>query len=420
LNTYLLFIDRAYHHLLRQHGKFGFIVPNNCLTIDSFQPFRKFLLENAGQLSVVNIFDKVFDEANVNNCILTFTKTCADTITLAEMNGEILDTVGTFPAQDFVQNQCIINISMVKRPEIARLMEKIEKNAVSLISYAKIKCGLGAYGHGDGIPPQTHEMIQNRIYHSKIKNGQNWFKYIDGEDVKRFFLGWSRCEYLKWGKHLREPRSDWGLFSTPRILVRQIPSPSPYCINACFTDEVILNDRNSMNIVYMKTSPLFLLAVLNSRLMSFWFVHKFDKLQRGIFPQFKVKELALFPIPVCNKPKQKRLISLAGKMLALNADIQTRRQRFLRRLSDNFSRVRITQVLKQFDELEFKQLTAELRKQKIEVLFKKQDELEEYFFEYQTQCRDLSRQIADTDSEIDRLVYEIYSLTDDEIKMIEG
>ncbi|MDR3234207.1 MAG: N-6 DNA methylase, partial [Planctomycetaceae bacterium] len=30
LNTYLLFIDRAYHHLLRQHGKFGFIVPNNC------------------------------------------------------------------------------------------------------------------------------------------------------------------------------------------------------------------------------------------------------------------------------------------------------------------------------------------------------------------------------------------------------
>jgi len=40
----------------------------------------------------------------------------------------------------------------------------------------------------------------------------------------------------------------------------------------------------------------FLLGVINSRLMSFWFEKKFDKLQRKIFPQFKVDELGSFPI----------------------------------------------------------------------------------------------------------------------------
>jgi hypothetical protein len=416
LNTYLLFIDRAYHHLLRQHGKFGFIVPNNCLTIDSFQPFRKFLLENTGHLGIVNIFDKVFDDANVDNCILTFTKTESNDISLGEMNGEEIKLVGTFPAESFAHDQYIINISMVKRPEIAGLMKKIEKNNQTLGELSVIKSGLQAYEVGKGNPPQSLKMKNERVYHHQKQIGNNYYRYLDGKDVCRYKLNWGGT-WLKYGNNLASPRNK-RIFTEPRILVRQIPSKEPYCIQAIFTQEIMLNDRNSNNIFDFKLDPLYILSILNSRLISFWFVHKFDKFQRGIFPQFKVKELALFPIPVCNKPKQKRLISLADKMLALNADIQTRRQRFLRRLSDNFSRVRITQVLKQFDELEFKQLTAELRKQKIKVLFKKQDELEEYFFEYQTQCRDLSRQIADTDNEIDRLVYELYGLTDDEIQII--
>ena len=34
--------------------------------------------------------------------------------------------------------------------------------------------------------------------------------------------------------------------------------------------------------------------------------------------------------------------------------------------------------------------------------------------------RALQRQIADTDRRIDRLVYDLYGLTDDEIKIVEG
>ena len=70
-----------------------------------------------------------------------------------------------------------------------------------------------------------------------------------------------------------------------------------------------------MNIIDIKCHPLFLLAVLNSHPISFWFAHKFGKLQRGLFPQFKINELASFPIPSCGKEQEKQLAELANKIM---------------------------------------------------------------------------------------------------------
>src|SRR6267143_1500834 len=84
-------------------------------------------------------------------------------------------------------------------------------------------------------------MKRGRVYHSTRQIDKNYMKYFDGKDVCRYYLGWSG-EYLKYGDNLAAPRKDFRLYSTPRILVRQIPAKRPYCVHACFTDEVALND----------------------------------------------------------------------------------------------------------------------------------------------------------------------------------
>lgn len=71
-----------------------------------------------------------------------------------------------------------------------------------------------------------------------------------------------------------------------------------------------------MNIINIAIKPQLVLAVLNSRLMTYWFIHKFGKMQRGIFPQFKVNELAIFPIPMSFGPHEKRLMELVDSILA--------------------------------------------------------------------------------------------------------
>jgi hypothetical protein len=164
-----------------------------------------------------------------------------------------------------------------------------------LKDFVLIKTGLKAYQKGKGNPKQSDFEKDNRIFHSKEALNSEYLKYLQGKDVKRYSIEWSG-EYLKYGKHLAEPRNNFDLFSAERILVRQIPSKPPYCINACFVEETLLNDINSMNIINFNANPKYILSILNSKLISFWFVHKFGKMQRGIFPQFKINELEIFPI----------------------------------------------------------------------------------------------------------------------------
>jgi len=318
INLYPLFIEKG-TNLLKNNGILCYITPNNWLTLNTNKKLRQFILKQSN-INILNFYKRVFKSADVDAAIVSFKKsnseiTC-ENIELAEWEKEYT-FICEIEKEKFINSKdFIINIEALKGNKTFDLLNKIEDNGVPLSTFAKVKCGLGAYGNGDGIPPQTKEMIKNRVYHSKNKEGDDWYEYIEGEDVKRYECSWNKQEYLKYGKHLREPRNDWNLFSTPRILVRQIPSPLPYCINACYVEETLLNDRNSMNIVYIKVSPLYLLGILNSRLISYWFFHKFGKLQRGIFPQFKINELTQFPIPNISNKKQQTIISIVNKILS--------------------------------------------------------------------------------------------------------
>src|SRR5699024_12396856 len=71
--TYLLFIELSYH-LLKEGGWLAFIVPNTCLTIDSFKKMRRFLLNNTGNLKIINRYDRMFSEADVDTCFIIFQK----------------------------------------------------------------------------------------------------------------------------------------------------------------------------------------------------------------------------------------------------------------------------------------------------------------------------------------------------------
>ena len=105
-----------------------------------------------------------------------------------------------------------------------------------------------------------------------------------------------------------------------RILVRQIPNQLPYCINACYTNENTVNDNNSM-IIKIKDANYnikFILALLNSKLLSKWFADYFGKLSRKIFPQFKINELKIFPIKEYSN--QKIFVSLVDYILLLKSE----------------------------------------------------------------------------------------------------
>jgi hypothetical protein len=363
LNTYSLFTERCYD-LLKQKGRLGFIIPNNWLTIGTFAEYRKFILSETGANVIVNNLFKVFDAANVDTSLLTFVKITPSQVCLYESTRpEVYSHIADVAASALL-SEPIIQFEKYKNVGSVPIVEKINSCSVTLKDIATVKSGLKAYETGKGTPKQTDKMKENRVYHSREKQDDSYRPYLEGADVKRYTLDWSGS-FLKYGRNLAAPRKP-ELFEGERILVRQIPSQPPYCINACIVDGDYVNDINSM-IIYHNQCPLnYLLAILNSRLVSWWFVITFNKFQRKTFPQFKVNELEQFPIPSVSSESSvvKNLSSLADQMLAL----------------------------------------------------KKREAAETV---PQTQAM-LSRQVAALDRAIDREVYKLYDLTDEEIAIVEG
>ena len=187
---------------------------------------------------------------------------------------------------------------------------------------ATVSTGLKAYQIGKGKPEQTEKVKKERQFHSQKQIDKTYLPYLEGVDVKRYELGWSG-EYLSYGDWLAEPRKSVP-FQGARILVRQIPSPYPHCVNGVFTSEKYLNDINSMVIFEpVKEYDLkYILSIINSKLISHWFVRAFDKFQRKIFPQFKVNELARFPIFPATEAEQKKLILLVDKIMKLKNELR--------------------------------------------------------------------------------------------------
>ena len=115
---------------------------------------------------------------------------------------------------------------------------------------------------------------------------------------------------------------------------------------------------------------------------------------------------------------QQYLADLTDSQMQHVSQLHDKRSRFLRKLSNNFEGLKITTALQQFDQMDFKGLVAELKKQKIHIPIKEQDEWEDDFNERVAECQELTGQIAQADKEIDNRVCNLYGLSEEEREIL--
>lgn len=417
LNTYVIFIEKALQ-LLQDGGWFGYIVPNTWLTIESFSGVRKKLFEIAGNIKIVNIYDKVFTDANVDSCLLIFKKGGNDSVELAEFQDGFFKYVGTYKKSFFEKKNYIINISLAKQKGLTEILDKIRDRSSVLSEYATVSTGLKVYQAGKGKPPQSEEMKKQRVFHSKTKKDGTYVKYLEGQDVDRYKLSWSG-EYLSYGDWVAEPRYSIK-FDEPRILIRQIPSHPPYCIKGTYTEQLLLNDINSMVVYNFKedVDPKYLLGILNSRITSFWFQHTFDKMQRKTFPQFKVKELQTFPVPNADKKQTDNIAALVDKITALKGQLTKEGAVSLKLLEKEYG-IKASKKLERFYELDWENFYDEMVKQKAKLTLSQKEDVMNWFNDKRQELGKLQTNISEINKMLDSAIYELYGLTDDEIALVE-
>src|SRR5690606_36598008 len=115
---------------------------------------------------------------------------------------------------------------------------KLKKNTIILDQLVDIKAGLQAYELGKGDPKQTREDVTNRIYDFTSKIDEFTYSYLEGKDVQRYFQG-PNSSFLKYGRNLAAPRTI-NIFSSPKIIVREITGTHPHSLIACYSEELVL------------------------------------------------------------------------------------------------------------------------------------------------------------------------------------
>ena len=416
-DTYFVFYAKALDEIVKPSGLLGFITPNTWKLIDAAQQFRyKLLNTNYFVYKVAQHLNKVFADATVD-CDTMFVQTniTSKNIHIDFLQGHEIIRSHSIP-QKKLGEQRFYNLFLTETDYT--LKDKILKGSYLVKDELVIKNGVKPYEKGKGTPPQTAETMKTKPFTSEIKIDDTFSPLIGGSYFNRYRLIWNNDYWIKYGEWLAAPREKDTFDAKEKLIFRQTSD----CIVGTIIGEGYIM-RNNTHIVLNKDDSIYdlryVLTCLNSKLINYYY-WTINPEKGEAMAEVKAFHLGLLPIKRIPLSDQQPFIALADTMLSLNAQLQQKRSHFLRRLQENFENVKITVTLETFDTLQFADFVKELKKQKIKLTLPQQDEWEDYFGQYKSECNRISEEIAETDKKIDSLVYELYGLTEEEIKVVEG
>ncbi len=139
-----------------------------------------------------------------------------------------------------------------------------------------------------------------------------------------------------------------------------------------------------------------------------------------MFAEVKKVNLSKLPVKKITISDQQPFIEKADLMLSLNKELQETSQKFQRTLQRKFDLAELPGKLQEWYQLSYADFIKELGKKKIKLSLAQEAEWEEYFVHEAKRAQELKATIGVTDKAIDQMVYELYGLTEDEIKIVEG
>ena len=455
-DLYCLFTERGYN-LLKPGGLQSFIMPNKWMLVSYGKELRRFMAKSNLQ-QIINFGDvQFFDEATIYVCIFVTRKgnergkeVQALSLNQKTYHGDFLQEVpeqlANYPATIFGEKEWII------QPKAHfNILQKMQNGTalkeMPISIYRGILTGYNDAFFIDGATkdkliaedPKSAELIKpllrGRDIQAWVSTNEDLYIINTHNGVKDSGIPPVDInDYQSIKKHLDQyidkltKRGDKGEtpynlrncayleeFSKPKIVYPNMTSVFPFCYDnsGVLTNQKCFFITTKANDSFLK----FLTAIFNCKLCKLWIWYNCPELQGGTREISKVYfENFRIPIDVDQQP----LADLTDLQMKQVEQLQSKRSRFQRRLNDNLEGVKITTTLQQFDHLTFAEFLKELKKQKIQLSFKEQDNWEGYFNDCQAECQELTAQIAATDREIDNRVFDLYGLTEEEREIVMG
>lgn len=318
---YYYFIQLSYA-LLKDGGILSFIIPNTWL----FNYFaRSYRVEQLNKWEIRELLDcsnfNIFQSVTVRNSVVTMQKKKDGGSAIGYRNSSpanSFDTLVAEPLQTIKREELLeVNqnwaLAFSRSPKMIGLVKKITNMGRPLIEFfSESSQGLIAYDKYKG---QKKEIIESRAFHFfEYKDGLK--KWLWGEDVNRYSVMWNQKEYIDYCEGLANPRQP-KFFVGKRLLIREITNPSIY---AAITDVECYNDPS---ILIIKDSNKYslevLLAIMNSRLATFYHFNHSPKATKGAFPKILVGDIRTFPLPNITEANRNTLETIVKSIMEKKA-----------------------------------------------------------------------------------------------------
>ena len=356
-DVYTCFIEKSFS-LLTEKGLHSFIIPSAWLGGPEYKNLRNSFLMH----SIINIillpFD-VFKDAYVDTAVFVALK--------CEPNKEHCVKTHIYPKREKLRTIDLIddNYRLVKQkqwaeaedkkfvldPSTVKLLDKIRKIIPStFIDIIEIKRGV----------------LFDKNLLTTNKTGQESYRYFEG-DVYRYQLNIVADQWIEFNDKMKERPKEIRWFDGQRILLRRLVNRRQRMM-ASYVMAPFITNKNLYSLLPKINPPhiLFILGILNSRLISYLYINQVTQATKDDFPQVTIKDVLSLPFPTVSKEDTKHdcMVQLVEQILSLNKKL------------------------------------AEAKTGHEQTL--------------------LQRQIDTTDKQIDKLVYELYDLTPAEIAIVEG
>ena len=395
--------------ILNIKGKCGLITPVSWQNGSKYYLLRKFFAENTTINIAIKLPYNVFADAYVDTGIYIFDNKKTD-----YYDTNVYDFPVNFKNLNDLESQCNFqqlnnlkwqnddNLSFVINNDFYSLTDKIKNNTIELGTISKSIRGI----------------LANETDISNIKIDTDW-KILFSGDVFRYKINYDN-KFVKYGNNLKEKPNNYSWFCGERILVRRLINRQ-FRIMAFFETAEFVNKKDLYTVKLNEDTfnTKFILSLINSKLFSFLKTKGSTNATKDDFSQLTLSDLRSLPIKQIPLSDQQPFIEKAETMLQKNKELQTVKSNVVKLLQSQYSGININTKLSNWNELSFKDFCKELEKQKIKLTISEKAELMQYFEAEQTKANNIQQIIIQTDKEIDQMVYKLYELTDEEIKIIE-
>ena len=340
--------------LTKKLGIHTFIVPDVILNLPQASILRGHILNNYSIYKINTIGQNPFDGVQLEP-VITFIKNQSNDSDVEYFDLAINNEVRKVNSGNWKKNNFDFNLNQNITTDA--LIEKLKSNKLIIKDVSVWKKGLGVYSRQHLLLKFTKDEVEKimaeRPWTLDYKKDDSFGMELEGKDVGRFEVNWNGRKWLSYGPWLAFQRP-LEFFDGPRLLVREITTGGKYKVFASYVEDRYYNNQSIFNGILKPNSEFdlkFLLALLNSKLFSFWQVITSPKANRKLFPTLLMETVENFPIININKTYQQKFVDYVNQVI--NAKIK----------------------LEQSNQIE---------------------------------------------SQIDQLVYQLYNLTEEEIKIVEG